>query len=86
MPDETMQSVPRELVLGQVRAALRPSRLDPVEVREVLLTAAKLGHDPASIYAEALKNRPAGLDPAPPLTKVVPSEFLKRRTDPREEE
>ena len=76
MPE--LQAVPRDLVLGQVRAALRPSNVDPVEVREVLLTALSLGYDPSDLYLQAVRERPKQYEPAPPLSKVLPSEVLKR--------
>lgn len=60
------------MMLGQVRAALRPSRVDVVELREVLMTAEELGFDAASLYLEAKEARPLEYEPAPPLAGVLP--------------
>ena len=65
-------SPPRDLVLGQVRAALRPSRIDPVEVREVLLGAKSLGFEPSELYLEAQENRPERYERVPSLSQVLP--------------
>lgn len=80
MPEE----VSKELVLGSVKAALRPFNPDPVEVRESLLGALKLGFDPSDLYLQAVHDRPPEWDPAPPLVKVVPEnvlQFLDDRED-----
>lgn len=56
----------REYLLGLLRAALRPSRIDPDEVRKVLRLIKAAGKDPVGLYREAMRSRPEAFD-APPL-------------------
>lgn len=71
-----MPEVSRDLVLGQVEAALPPSGIDKVKVRAVLLAALKLGYNPAELYVEAQQNRPPQFERPPYLWKVLPAEVL----------
>ena len=80
-----MRAISKELALGQVRAALRPTLLDPVEVREVLLGLLSMGHDAAALYLEATMNRPQEYQPPPPLTKVLPLSLLLELERSRED-
>ena len=75
-------SVPRSLALGQIQAALRPSNVDPVELREVLLGVERLGFNPVSLYREASR----GVRQAPPLFKVLPLRTISRHLQEGEEE
>lgn len=83
----------KEAWLGQVRAALPPQNLDPVEIREVLVAAAEAGLDPSDLYLSAVRSRPDEYDPAPPLSEVLPKslmpgerEELMEETDSPEDE
>lgn len=76
MPAQQLRAVPREQVVGQVKASLRPFRLDPLEVRQSLLVALSLGYDPREMYLAAIRNRPRDYEPAPPLPRVLPQSIL----------
>lgn len=78
---EPPPGVPRDMLLGQVKASLRPTRLDVAEIREVLLAALSLGYDPSDLYLQALQSRPPELGPAPPLDKVLPQEVLNHLSE-----
>ena len=71
-----MPEASRDLVLGQVEAALPPTGIDKVKVRAVLLAAMKLGYNPAELYVEAQQNRPPQFERPPYLWKVLPAEVL----------
>lgn len=75
------QGVPYDLMLGQVRSALRPKGIDPVEVREVLLVAHSLGFDPSDLYLQAVRGRPPGYERAPSLMKVLPASLRESAED-----
>ena len=69
--------VPREMMLGQIEASLRPANIDRVRVRQMLLVALRLGFDPRALYQEALDNRPPGWgEKPPPLEDVLPPTVL----------
>lgn len=67
----------QEMWLGQVKASLRPMRIDPVEVREVLLSAAAAGQNPSDLYLSAVESRPQEYEAPPPLAKVLPAQMLR---------
>lgn len=88
MPEQEQEQSGQEqqssLWLGQVRAALRPFHLDPVEVREVLLASALAGQDPVSLYLSVVRERPEEYEQAPPLQKVLPQSVLDKFLGERE--
>lgn len=67
----------REFLLGQLRAALRPSRISLEEVRRLLRVAVALGYDPVALYQEAASDRPEVYDPVPLLASVLPRDLPK---------
>ena len=74
----------QDLLLGQVKQALRPLDPDPAEVREVLMSAYDLGYDPVRLYWKAVELRPKDYDPAPPLNEVLDEEVLSLLADEAE--
>jgi hypothetical protein len=72
----------RGMWLGQVKAALRPSGIDPVEVREVLLAAKWAGQNPSGLYLSAVRDRPPEYESPPPLQKVLPARMLVASSEP----
>lgn len=69
--------VSREYLLGQLRAALRPSRVSLAEVRRVLRLIVYYGYPPVEMYHEALQSRPDNYDPPPLLAEVLPKDLPK---------
>ena len=66
----------REFLLGQLKAALRPSQVSLNEVRRLLRVIALMGYNVAEMYMEAAEDRPEVYDPVPLLTKVAPKESV----------
>lgn len=79
-------SVEREMWLGQVKAALRPRGIDPVEVREVLMAALAEGFNPVELYLDATLRRAQGLERPPSLTQVLPPKVLQEQAEMAEAE
>ncbi len=69
----------REYLLGQLRAALRPSRIDLVELRRVLKLIVWEGYNPVELWNEALLARPDNYDPPPLLEDVLPPDEPKEK-------
>lgn len=67
----------REFLLGQLRAALRPSRISLVEVRRLLRVAVLMGYNAAELYEEASAGRPETYGPVPLLVRVLPRDLPK---------
>jgi hypothetical protein len=66
----------REFLLGQLKAALRPSQVSLDEVRRLLRVIALMGYNVAEMYMEAAEDRPEVYDPVPLLAKVAPKESV----------
>lgn len=71
--------VSREVLLGLLRAALRPSRISLVEVRRLLRVAVALGYNAVELYREASESRPETYDPPPPLVEVLPRDLPREK-------
>ena len=67
----------KDFLLGQLRAALRPSRISVAEVRRLLRVASEMGYNPVELYREAVKGRPEAYDPPPLLTELLPKDAPK---------
>ena len=83
-PGEEQQQprVSRGFLLGILRAALRPSRIDLAEVRKVLQVASVMGYSPVELYQEALQERPDNYAPPPLLKDVLPGDLpLEKQFD-----
>ena len=65
-----MKGVSEGFVLGLLRAALPPHRIELSKVRMVLRLAVALGYNPVSLYSQALEGRPEQWE-KPPLADVV---------------
>lgn len=63
----------RQMTVGQIRAALRISGIEPDEVRQQLRVAQKEGFDPRGLYEEATANRPPRWQRAPAYEEVAPA-------------
>ena len=74
--------VSRGFLLGILRAALRPSRIEVGEVRKVLLAAKAMGYNPVELYQEAVRDRPDSYEPPPLLAAVLPGDLpLEKQFD-----
>ena len=71
--------VSRGFLLGILRAALRPSRIEVAEVRKVLRAAEAMGYNPVEMYQEALETRPDNYAPPPLLKSVLPADLPKEK-------
>jgi hypothetical protein len=81
-PGETQPRVSREFLLGILKAALRPERIEMSEVKKVLLAAQAMGYDPTKLYLEAVEDRPEAYAPPPLLKQVLPSDLpLEKQYD-----
>lgn len=83
MPKENQENVQvsKDVALGSVKQALRPSNVDKVEVREALLGALRLGFDPAELYLRAVQARPKEWEEAPSLSAVLPANVFQYLDD-----
>ena len=66
-------------LLGILKAALRPSRIDLEEVKKVLRTISLSGFDPVKLYQEAVADRPEAFDPPPLLANLLPRHLPKEK-------
>ena len=71
--------VSREFLVGMLKAALRPSRIDLVEVRRLLRVALLQGLNPVELYQEALQGRPEVYDSPPQLVELLPRELAREK-------
>jgi hypothetical protein len=67
--------ISRGFLLGILRAALRPSRVDLAEVKKVLRVIVVQGYDPVAMYREAVKDRPENYEPVPLLPSLLPPQL-----------
>lgn len=62
----------RELIVGQIEAALPPRLINPEHVRQMLRVAKAEGFDPKALYAQASADRPEDWATPPPYEDVTP--------------
>jgi hypothetical protein len=71
--------VSRGFLLGQLRAALRPARIEVAEVRRILRVASLMGYAPVALYNEAVAGRPDEYDKPPSLVALLPRDVPKTK-------
>lgn len=77
--DDEEPKLSRDFLVGMLRAALRPRRINSAEVRKVLRAIVWAGYRPYELWKEALMQRPDNYDPPPLFAEVMPKDM------PREE-
>jgi hypothetical protein len=69
----------RSFLLGMLRAALRPARVDVGEVRKLLRVVVMEGYNPVEMYREAVASRPENFDPPPLLADLLPKDVRREK-------
>jgi hypothetical protein len=69
----------KQFLLGQLRACLRPSRIDLVEVRRLLRAIVASGFNPVELWNEALRTRPDVYDPPPAIVSLLPEDLPREK-------
>lgn len=77
-----LKKVSEEFVLGLLKAALPPYRIDLRKLRMVLKLAVASGYDPVLLYRKALEGRPERWEKPPLADLVVNSEVLEAEPEP----
>ena len=65
--------------MGQLKAALRPARIEVAEVRKLLRVASLMGYDPVALYNAAVAGRPDEYEKPPSVTALMPRDVPKRK-------
>lgn len=73
------ERLPKDYLLGVLRAALRPSRIERDEVRKVLKLISLQGYNPVELYREALRDRPDNYEAPPKLVQLLPRDLPKEK-------
>jgi hypothetical protein len=71
--------VSRGFLLGLLRAALRPARIEVSEVKKLLKVASLMGYNPVALYNEAVAGRPDEYEKPPLLASLLPHDVPKQK-------